>query len=89
MVAEVEAVDKPDLRELLGTTENGKEIYLVRRPNCSVRMIAFGSGGKLPKQLEGGFSSIQAARHAVASYLAKVTAKEIKSDGSKYSGRSK
>lgn len=81
MVAEVEAVDKIELRELLGTTENGKEIYLVRRPNCSVRMIAFGSGGKLPKQLEGGFSSVQAARHVVSSYLAKVKHKQIKLDG--------
>ena len=87
MVAEVAAVDKPDLRELLGTTEAGKEIYLVRRPNCSVRMIAFGSGGQLPKQLAGGFSSIQAARHATASYLAKVKAKEIKLDGTKAGGR--
>ena len=81
MVAEVEAVDKVELRELLGTTENGKEIYLVRRPNCSVRMIAFGSGGQLPAQLEGGFSSIQAARHVVSSYLAKIAHKQIKADG--------
>ncbi|MEE8207842.1 MAG: hypothetical protein V3T88_02660 [Nitrosomonadaceae bacterium] len=81
MVATVEAVDKEDLRELLGTTEKGKEIYLVRRPNCSVRMIAFGSGGQLPKQLKGGFSSIQAARHVVSSYLAKMAAKEINADG--------
>lgn len=83
MVAEVEAVDKVDLRELLGTTEKGKEIYLVRKPNCSVRMIAFGSGGQLPAMLEGGYSSVQSARAVVASYLAKVAAKEIKDDGSK------
>jgi len=85
MVAGVEAVDKVDLRELLGTTEKGKEIYLVRKPNCSVRMIAFGSGGLLPKQLRGGYSSIQAARHATESYLAGVKAKEIKVDGTKFS----
>ena len=91
MVAKVEAVDKVDLtlnKKLLGTTEAGKEIYLVRKPNCSVRMIAFGSGGQLPEQLAGGFSSIQAAQHVVESYLAKVKAKEIKVDGTKASGRS-
>ena len=81
MVAEVEAVDKLELRELLGTTDKGKEIYLVRKPNCSVRMIAFGSGGQLPAQLEGGFSSINSAKQVVSSYLAKVAAKEITADG--------
>ena len=69
MGAEVEAVDKLELRELLGTTDNGKEIYLVR------------SGGQLPKQLAGGFSSVQAARQVVASYLAKIKHKQIKADG--------
>lgn len=84
MDAEQEVVGKPvGIRELLGTTEGGKEIYLIRRPNCSVRMIAFGSGGQLPQQLQGGFSSIQAARQVTASYLAKVKAKEIKTDGTK------
>ena len=82
MVAEVEVADKLELRELLGVTEKGKEIYLVRRPNCSVRMIAFGSGGQLPKQLEGGFSSVNAARQVVDSYLAKVAHKQINLDGS-------
>jgi hypothetical protein len=77
-----EVVDKLDLRALLGTTEKGKEIYLVRKPNCSVRMIAFGSGGLLPAQLRGGFSSVQAAQHVTDCYLAKVKAKEIKLDGS-------
>ena len=66
---------------LLGTTEGGKEINLLRKPNCSVRMIAFGSGGQLPKQLEGGFSSVHAALSVVESYLAKVKAKEITVDG--------
>ena len=87
MAGTAEVVDKHDLRELLGTTEAGKEIYLVRKPNCSVRMIAFGSGGKLPKQLEGGFSSVQAARHATDTYLAKVKAKEIKVDGTKMAAK--
>lgn len=69
---------------LLGTTTGGKEINLIRKPNCSVRRIAFGSGGKLPTQLEGGFSSVASAVHVVESYLAQVKAKEIKEDGTKY-----
>ena len=84
MVAEVVAVDKSEVRALLGTTEGGKEIYLIRKPNCSVRMIAFGSGGQLPKQLQGGFSSVHAALKVTESYLAKVSAKEIKLDGTEY-----
>ena len=70
---------------LLGTTDGGKDINLVRKPNCSVRKIEFGSGGQLPEQLEGGFSSVAAATRAVESYLAKVKGKEIKVDGTKYS----
>lgn len=69
---------------LLGYTEGGKAINLVRKPNCSVRTIAFDSGGKLPTQLEGGFSSVAAATKVVASYLAKVKSKEIKQDGTKH-----
>ena len=87
MVARAEAVDKLDIRELLGVTDKGKEIYLVRRPNCSVRMIAFGSGGQLPKQLEGGYSSVQAARAVVASYLAKIKHKQIDAAGKKITAK--
>jgi len=87
MGVEVEAVDKNMVRVLLGTTEGGKDIVLIRRPECSVRMIAFTSGGQLPVQLQGGFSSVQAAQHATDSYLAKLKHKEIKADGTKASGR--
>lgn len=72
---------------LLGTTEAGKDINLVRSPGSSVRIIQFGSGGQLPKQLQGGFSSVAAATKAAQNYLAKVKAKEIKADGTKYSGK--
>lgn len=89
MVAGLEVVDKVPSKDLLGTTEAGKEIYLVHKANCSVRVIAFGSGGQLPEQLQGGFSSIKEALDVTDSYLAKVEAKEIKVDGSKYSGRGK
>ena len=87
MGVEAEAVDKHEVRVLLGTTDAGKDIVLMRKPNCSVRMIAFTSGGQLPIQLQGGFSSVQSAQHACDSYLAKVKAKEIKVDGTKSSGR--
>lgn len=67
---------------LLGKIQ-GKEINLIRREQQSVRIIRI-EGMKLPHQLEGGFSSVAAATHIVESYLAKVKAKEIKVDGSKY-----
>ncbi len=68
---------------LLGTTTSGKEINLVRKPNCSVRMIHYEGMAKLPAMLEGGFSSVASATHVVESYLAKVKACEIKLDGTK------
>ncbi len=75
--------DNSELVIPLGTTEGGKVINLVRKTNCSIRTIAFNSGGQLPVQLSGGFSSVIAATKAVDSYLAKVKAKVIKVDGSK------
>lgn len=57
-------------RCLLGETEAGKCIYLMRIPNAPLRTIAFGSGGKLPEELLGGFSSIKMAKQAVDDYLA-------------------
>ena len=69
---------------LLGTTEAGKEINLIRKAECSVRLIEYEGCKKLPEQLTGGFSSVAAATHMVESYLAKVKAKEIKLDGTKY-----
>lgn len=53
----------------LGVTPNGKVINYVKKENASIRFIEFGSGGELPKILQGGFSSVHAARQAVASYL--------------------
>ena len=69
---------------LLGKTVAGKEINLIRRPECSVRLIHMEDCKVLPKQLEGGFSSVAAATHVVLSYLAKVKAKQIKADGTLY-----
>ena len=66
---------------LLGTTPKGKEIYMVRKYNRTVRFIEFGSGGQLPECLEGGYSSIQLAQKTVTDYLTRVEAKQIDEAG--------
>jgi len=53
----------------LGTTPNGKVLNYVKKENASIRFIAFKDGGQLPEMLQGGFSSVHAARNAVNSYL--------------------
>lgn len=53
----------------LGTTPNGKVLHYVKRENASIRFVAFKDGGQLPEMLQGGFSSVHAARMAVASYI--------------------
>jgi len=59
--------------EHLGKTKGGKELVLTRKPNCSVRLIQFTSGGQLPECLQGGYSSISSAQEAVAAYLSTET----------------
>jgi hypothetical protein len=66
---------------LLGTTPKGKEVYMVRKYNRTVRFIEFGSGGQLPECLEGGYSSIQLAQKAVTDYLDKIESKQIDEAG--------
>lgn len=66
---------------LLGTTPKGKEIYMVRHHNKTVRFIEFGSGGSMPETLQGGFSSIQIAQDKVDSYLSRLVKKEIDEAG--------
>jgi hypothetical protein len=53
----------------LGTTAEGKELWMQRKPGAPLRYICFKAGGKLPECLEGGFSSIQVAMVAVADYI--------------------
>ena len=69
MAGTAEAVDRTHFRDLLGTTPNGKEIYLVRAPDAPLRRLAFGTGGQLPEHLQGGYSSIKMAQFAVEDYL--------------------
>lgn len=64
-----EAVDNSYLTVLLATTKAGKELWMVRKPNCPVRTIAFKGGGQLPECLEGGFSSILIATNAAQDYV--------------------
>ncbi len=69
-MAEVqEVVGSQHLTNLLGTTAEGKELWMQRKPGQSLRRICFKNGGKLPECLEGGFSSIQVAKVAVEDYI--------------------
>lgn len=61
----------------LGKTPKGKEIYMVRKYNQTVRFIEFGTGGQLPECLEGGFSSIQIAQDKANAYIARLVNKDI------------
>lgn len=57
--------------EIIGMTKGGKEIKLVRMGNRSLMLIQFGSGGKQPKEFEGGFSDRATAIKVVMAYLNK------------------
>lgn len=70
-----------DSKILMGVTPGGKEIYYARSKDKSHRCIEFGSGGMLPPQLKGMFTSPHAAKSAVESYLARIEAKDIGEDG--------
>jgi hypothetical protein len=74
---------------LLGETPKGKEIYMVRKYNQTVRFIEFGSGGELPACLQGGFSSIQIAQDVTNSYLARLANKDIDEMGKELKGKAK
>jgi uncharacterized membrane protein len=70
--------DSREAKVLLGVTEAGKEIYLVRKRGVSIRVIQWGDGGELPAEFAGGFSSISAAKEVVTDYLArKVEVKKV------------
>jgi hypothetical protein len=83
-MAEVQEVEGR-LSAYLGTTAEGKELWMQRKPGAPLRTICFKGGGKLPECLEGGFSSIQMATTAVESYIeAKANAgKKVKGRSSK------
>lgn len=78
-----------DGKILLGETPGGKQIYYARKTNSSLRFIEFGSGGKLPVQLSGGFSSLLAAKGAVEAYLSQLADNLIKEDGTEVKAKTK
>ena len=54
----------------IAKTENGKEIQIKPEGYGSLLKISFKSGGKLPSELRGEFTSYREAETAVAGYLA-------------------
>lgn len=50
-------------------TPGGKEIMFVNKPNAVI--IKFASGGELPEELSGEFTSVTFAEKAVQIYLAR------------------
>lgn len=73
----------------LGETPGGKQIYYARKVNSSLRFIEFGSGGQLPAQLKGGYSSLLAAKAAVEAYLSQISDNLIKEDGTEVKPKKK
>ncbi|AUR81835.1 coil containing protein [Vibrio phage 1.015.O._10N.222.51.E5] len=64
---------------LIGTTPNGKKIFLgrIERGNGKVLQgFKFGDGGELPKELQGAFLDMRQAETAVAKYLARLADKK-------------
>jgi len=80
-MADEQAAEGSYGKMLLGKTPKGKEIYMVRHYNKTVRFIEFGTGGQLPECLQGGFSSIQIAQDKADAYLARLEKKEIDESG--------
>ena len=53
------------------TTQNGKEINIVRDQGSPHLKIQFASGGELPQELSGIFTSEPFAENAIKEYLGK------------------
>ena len=59
-------------------TPNGKEIGIVHRLNKSYWEVQFNSGGQLPPELSGGFTSPKQAQLAINQYLARKNSSSAK-----------
>lgn len=68
---------------LMGTTEKGKAMYMVRVQNSSVRFLMWGDGGSIPKSLSGGYTSLRMAQDAVNVYLKNLKSGNVHEDGTK------
>ena len=53
------------------TTARGKELRLRLIPNTTLYEIYFYPGGEVPKELQGGFTSVDRANKEIEIYLAK------------------
>jgi hypothetical protein len=62
------------------TTPNGKEIQIQRDPKSAQYFIQFGSGGELPEELGGIFTSQLFAETAINKYLEKQETKKSKAE---------
>ena len=88
MVDKQEVVDNSYLTLHLGTTAEGKELWLQRKPGKPLRSICFKGGGQLPEVLLGGFGSIQIAKVAVEAYIKAKADAGSKAKQKKSTGRS-
>lgn len=59
-------------------TPNGKELQITIAPNTSHHKISFTSGGELPVELSGLFTSTYEATKAILAYLGKKESGTIK-----------
>lgn len=57
------------------TTPNGKSISTFIEPNTSLIRIKFDTGGELPEELSGYFTSERSAHQAITNYILQVTEK--------------
>lgn len=62
-------------KRVIGTTPNGKNIILISK-NHGHFEVAFESGGELPQELKGKYTTPSIARDRVKYYLEKQAAKQ-------------
>jgi hypothetical protein len=58
------------MTKVVGVTPQGKEIQIYIDPKTAFRKLSFTSGGELPEQLSGIFTSEREAMRAVNDYVA-------------------
>jgi len=66
-------------------TENGKELKIYHVKNTALYKVAFTSGGELPEELSGMYTSPMFAEADIKAYLARRGEKKAKNTSSKES----
>jgi hypothetical protein len=61
----------------IGTTPAGKELYVAVAKGTSLYKLEFASGGELPSDLQGNYTSISEAEMRGRSYLASKHTSEL------------